>query len=291
MFPRVPGNGLAAELGGGGALGPGRVRRGDDRRHGAGDEEAAVAPPESLVANSRAAVLSAEEAFAPSSMPNSDRVVRRTTTCLATGRGLTALTGAGRGTSGSRATGDGVAEAARAATAGFAVGRSPCVTARSTAPRHRPPRRPRRDGRDLAGQRRLDGLELARSSDDALVQMAEERLVDRAAAGRRDRPRRHGGTGSRAASARQRSRAAAHVARQAGQLRRCGRDLGELGGARLAVDDRRQQRLPTPALLARLDPGVALEEAAPALGDAAVDLRVASSAQNSAISCRSGPAP
>jgi hypothetical protein len=51
-------------------------------------------------------------------------------------------------------------------------------------------------------------------------------------------------------------------------------DLHQLLRRGLAVDDRRQQRQPALALGAALDPGVARHERAPALRDAAIDLRV-----------------
>ena len=140
-----------------------------------------------------------------------------------------------------------------------------------------------RDGRHLARGHGLGRrLQLDRRHRRPIVQRADQGLVDP-----REQPaRRLGVVGARRDRGRrqqrgQRGRALAQSAQRraaGGAVAQMRPRLGELGGLGLAVDERREQRLPTPALLARLDPRVALEEAPPALGDAAVDLRVGPSA-------------
>ena len=123
---------LAAELGGSGPLG--RVACGGAAIGVTRPARPTRSSPASVEENSRAAVLSDDEALASCPRPNPDFVVRRTTTRLGAGRAAAVRWAAGRGTSGSRATGDedAGADAIRAAT-GLTAGRSARVTARSTA--------------------------------------------------------------------------------------------------------------------------------------------------------------
>ena len=144
-------------------------------------------------------------------------------------------------------------------------------------------------GRELAGRRASAATwTLERGRRGAVVQATADRAHRPARTGCDAGRRAPAAAATRDREQRRERRAARVQLAHGGAARRAvaqvRAELEQLLGRRLAVDDRRQQRRPALALVAGLDARVARQERAPALGDAAVDLRVRPAGRCSQIS-------